>query len=78
MCSIKSVKWCPFSFQQLINGHEAFKRALPAAQQELNSMLQEVNEVNRLVEQHDLPREIAVNPYTMFTHEVRAVWLSRF
>ncbi|KAM7535867.1 hypothetical protein Aperf_G00000101008 [Anoplocephala perfoliata] len=55
---------------QLINGHEAFKRALPAAQQELNSMLQEANEVNRLVEQHDLPREVAVNPYTMFTHEI--------
>ncbi|VDN98578.1 unnamed protein product [Rodentolepis nana] len=54
---------------QLINGHEAFKRTLPAAQQELNSMLQEAGEISRLVEQHDLPREVAVNPYTMITHE---------
>ncbi|EUB59226.1 Alpha-actinin-2 [Echinococcus granulosus] len=54
---------------QLINGHEAFKRALPAAQEELNSMLREAGEIDRLVEQHDLPREVAVNPYTMITHE---------
>ncbi|VUZ39262.1 unnamed protein product [Hymenolepis diminuta] len=54
---------------QLINGHEAFKRTLLAAQQELNSMLQEAGEIDRLVEQHDLPREVAVNPYTMITHE---------
>lgn len=34
-------------------------------------MLQEAGEIDRLVEQHDLPREVAVNPYTMITHEVR-------
>ncbi len=54
-----------------MNGHEAFKRALPAAEQELNSMVREANEVNQLVQQHDLPRQVAVNPYTMVSHEVR-------
>ncbi|VDK22766.1 unnamed protein product [Taenia asiatica] len=54
---------------QLINGHEAFKRALPAAQEELNSMLFEAAEIDRLIEQNDLPHEVAINPYTMFTYE---------
>ncbi|KAL5968598.1 Alpha-actinin sarcomeric [Taenia solium] len=54
---------------QLINGHEAFKRALPAAQEELNSMLCEAAEIDRLIEQNDLPHEVAINPYTMFTYE---------
>ncbi|VDD80990.1 unnamed protein product [Mesocestoides corti] len=54
---------------QLINGHEAFKQALPAAERELSAMLKEANEVNQLIQLHNLPSAAAVNPYTMVTHE---------
>uniref|UniRef100_A0A0V0J8M5 Alpha-actinin, sarcomeric n=2 Tax=Schistocephalus solidus TaxID=70667 RepID=A0A0V0J8M5_SCHSO len=54
---------------QLIAGHDAFKRTLPAAEKELNDMSREANEVDHLVQENNLPHEVAVNPYTMVSHE---------
>ncbi|KAL7061082.1 hypothetical protein AAHC03_09735 [Spirometra sp. Aus1] len=54
---------------QLIAGHDAFKRTLPAAEKELNDMSREASEVQSLVQENNLPHEVAVNPYTMVSHE---------
>ncbi|CAH8445536.1 unnamed protein product [Schistosoma guineensis] len=49
----------------LINGHENFKKTLPAAQKELNDIITEVEQVKKLIKSHNLSSELLKNPYTM-------------
>ncbi|VDQ02291.1 unnamed protein product [Trichobilharzia regenti] len=54
----------------LINGHEDFKKTLPAAQKELNGILTEMEQVKKLVETHNLSPKLIENPYTMIDFSV--------
>ncbi|CAL8092294.1 unnamed protein product [Calicophoron daubneyi] len=62
---------------QLVNGHENFKRNLPAAEKEMREMLSEARQVEQLVQQHHLSSQLLVNPYTMIDYKtLESAWQS--
>ncbi|THD25163.1 Alpha actinin sarcomeric [Fasciola hepatica] len=53
----------------LLNGHENFKKTLPTAEKELREMISEARQVQELIQLHNLPSNLAVNPYTYVDYQ---------